>query len=107
MSLREVLGVTFANLQLAQQSTSLTHPDMNSSDPNVPSSSTTRFVPEPSALPNQATVSVPHPVQVYSGSKNTQFIHTHTCRPPDQPANQQTQTKALLSSTTSVNFQVR
>lgn len=102
MSLREVLGVTFANLQLAQQSASLTHPD-----PNVPSSSTTRFVPEPSALPNQATVSVPHPVQAYSGSKNTQFIHTHTCRPPDQPANQQTQTKALLSSTTSVNFQVR
>ncbi|XP_026029615.1 ciliogenesis and planar polarity effector 1 isoform X4 [Astatotilapia calliptera] len=105
MSLREVLGVTFANLQLAQQSASLTHPDMNSSDPNVPSSSTTRFVPEPSTLPNQATVSVPHPVQTYSGSKNTQFIHTHTCRPPDQPANQQTQTKALLSSTTSVNFQ--
>ncbi|XP_022617819.1 protein JBTS17 [Seriola dumerili] len=38
MSLMEVLGASFSNLQLAQQSSSLAQSNMNSSHPNVPSS---------------------------------------------------------------------
>ncbi|XP_030599039.1 ciliogenesis and planar polarity effector 1 isoform X3 [Archocentrus centrarchus] len=114
MSLREVLGATFANLQFAQQSASLTHADMNSSHPNVPPSSTTRFIPEPSVLPSQATVTVAHPIQANSGSNNSQFSHTHACMSADQPAMQRPtkadhydSNKSLLSNTSGVgvNFQ--
>ncbi|XP_040914910.1 ciliogenesis and planar polarity effector 1 [Toxotes jaculatrix] len=81
MSLMEVLGASFSNLQLAQQSSSLAQSNMDSSHPNVPSSYATSFIPRPNALPVQTTISVPS-----SGSNNPHFSQATACMFADQPA---------------------
>ncbi|XP_032394686.1 ciliogenesis and planar polarity effector 1 isoform X3 [Etheostoma spectabile] len=58
MSLNEVLGASFSNLQLAQQSSSLAQSNMNTSHPDVPSSHATDFIPQPEASPVQTTITV-------------------------------------------------
>ncbi|XP_068609265.1 ciliogenesis and planar polarity effector 1 [Brachionichthys hirsutus] len=58
MSLMEVLGASFSNLQLAQQSFSLAQSNRTSFQPNAPSSATTDSTPQPHALPVQANISV-------------------------------------------------
>lgn len=50
MSLMEVLGASFSNLHLAQQSYSLAQSNVNFSQPNVPAS---HPAPQPSTLPVQ------------------------------------------------------
>ncbi|XP_069569860.1 ciliogenesis and planar polarity effector 1 isoform X2 [Brachyistius frenatus] len=88
MSLSEVLGASFSNLQLVQQS-STAQPDMNSSHPPVPSSFITNPIPEPNALPVQTTISVAPQIQAFvsnPGSNNPQFSRTAACTSADQPA---------------------
>lgn len=88
MSLMEVLGASFSNLQLAQQRSSLVQSYMNSSHPNVPSSYATNVIPQPHALPVQTTISVTPRTQTCvqsSGSNNPPSIQ-HTCMFADQPA---------------------
>ncbi|CAJ1070587.1 ciliogenesis and planar polarity effector 1 isoform X1 [Xyrichtys novacula] len=89
LSLMEVLGASFSNLQLAQQSSSLTRPNMNSSHPNVPSSFATNFVQEPNAFPVQTTIPLTPQTQAYvptSASTNLQFSQTPACVSADRPA---------------------
>lgn len=88
MSLMEVLGASFSNLQLAQQSSSLAQSSINSSHPSVPSSYATNFIPQPNALPVQTTFSVTPQTQACvpaPGSSNPQFSQ-HVCMFADQPA---------------------
>ncbi|KAI3362297.1 hypothetical protein L3Q82_012605 [Scortum barcoo] len=121
MSLTEVLGASFSNLQLAQQSSSLAQSNMNSSHPNVPSSCATNFIPPPNALPVQANISVPPQTQTFvpsSGSHYSQFTQAAAYVSTDQPAIQrsaktslaggQVHTAGNLSSTmngSGVNYQ--
>ncbi|RVE65772.1 hypothetical protein OJAV_G00120160 [Oryzias javanicus] len=56
LSLREVIGASFSNLQLTQQPSSVTQPDMTCLLPDG-TSSATRFMPDRDALPNQSGVS--------------------------------------------------
>ncbi|XP_056260195.1 ciliogenesis and planar polarity effector 1 isoform X1 [Seriola aureovittata] len=121
MSLMEVLGASFSNLQLAQQSSSLAQSNMNSSHPNVPSSHVTNFIPEPNPLPVQTAISVSQQTQASvpnSGFKNPHFSQAAACLFADQPAEQslgkiyptagQFQITRNLPSTTSgagVNYQ--
>lgn len=87
MSLMEVLGASFTNLQLAQQSSSLAQANMNSSHPNVPSSYAANFFPQPSTLPVQPNISVaPQRQAPSSGSNNPQFNQNPACMSVDQPA---------------------
>lgn len=89
MSLMEVLGASFTNLQLAQQSSSLAQANMNSSHPNVPSSYAANFSPQPSTLPVQPNISVASQRQACapsSGSNNPQFNQIPACMSVDQPA---------------------
>uniref|UniRef100_A0A3B4XUB5 Uncharacterized protein n=1 Tax=Seriola lalandi dorsalis TaxID=1841481 RepID=A0A3B4XUB5_SERLL len=120
--LMEVLGASFSNLQLAQQSSSLAQSNMNSSHPNVPSSHVTNFIPEPNPLPVQTAISVSQQTQASvpnSGFKNPHFSQAAACLFADQPAEQslgkiyptagQFQITRNLPSTTSgagVNYQV-
>lgn len=97
MSLMEVLGASFSNLQLAQQRSSFVQSYMNSSLPNVPVSSATNVIPQPHALPVQATTSVTPQTQACvqsSGSNNPQSIQ-HTCMFADQPAVQSPEKTSL------------
>lgn len=61
MSLSEVIGATFSNLQQAQQSFSVAPPGMSSSQPhnnnnnNIPTPSFTKILPEPNDPPIQTT----------------------------------------------------
>lgn len=82
----EVLGASFSNLQLAQQSSSLAQSNMNSSHPNVPSSYTTNFTPQPNALPVQTTIAVAPQTQASSGSNIAQFTQATACVFAHQPA---------------------
>ena len=68
MSLMEVLGASFSNLQLAQQSSYLAQSNINSSHPRVPSSNANNFVPQPSALPIQTPMSVPPQMPAWASS---------------------------------------
>lgn len=89
MSLTEVLGVTFSNLQLAQQSSSLAQPNVNSSHPNVPPSYATNAIPQLNALPLQTPISVPPQTQPHvpsSGSNHLQFSQAPACILAEQPA---------------------
>ncbi|XP_034064419.1 ciliogenesis and planar polarity effector 1 isoform X2 [Gymnodraco acuticeps] len=89
MSLTEVLGVTFSNLQLAQQSSSLAQSNVNFSHPNVPPSYATNAIPQPNALPLQTPISVPPQTQPHvpsSGSNNLQFSQAPACILAEQPA---------------------
>ncbi|XP_044029035.1 ciliogenesis and planar polarity effector 1 isoform X2 [Siniperca chuatsi] len=89
MSLMEVMGASFSNLQLAQQSSSLAQSNMNSSHPNVSSSYATNFIPQPNALPVQTTISVAPQTKACvpsSGSNNPQFSQVPACMFADQPA---------------------
>ncbi|XP_070707145.1 ciliogenesis and planar polarity effector 1 [Pempheris klunzingeri] len=80
MSLMEVLGASFSNLQLAQQNSSLAQSNMSSSHPNnVPSSYATSFIPQPSALPAQTTTSVAPQTETTSGSTIPQFSQAPAC----------------------------
>ncbi|KAF6733239.1 uncharacterized protein FQA47_000825 [Oryzias melastigma] len=56
LSLREVIGASFSNLQLTQQPSSVTQPDMTCLLPDV-TSSAARFIPDRDASPNQSGVS--------------------------------------------------
>lgn len=58
MSLMEVLGASFSNLQLAQQSSSLAQSNMNASHPRVLPPDGTNFIPQTDALPVQPSISV-------------------------------------------------
>lgn len=49
----EVLGASYSNLQLAQQSYSLAQSNVNLSQPNVPASQPVSLFPQPSTLPVQ------------------------------------------------------
>lgn len=85
----EVLGASFSNLQLAQQSSALAQSNMNSSHPNVPSSYTTNFITQPNVLPVQTAISAAPQTQAgvpNSGSKNTHFSQAPVCMFADQPA---------------------
>lgn len=53
MSLMEVLGASFSNLQLAHQSYSLAQSTVNVSQPNVPASHPASLSSQPSTLPAQ------------------------------------------------------
>ncbi|KAM7368998.1 hypothetical protein PAMP_013298 [Pampus punctatissimus] len=92
MSLMEVLGASFSNLQLAQQNSSLAQSNMNSSNPNVASSYTnTNFMHQPNALPVQTTISGGPQTQKCvpsSESCNSHFIQAPACMFADQPAMQ-------------------
>ncbi len=91
MSLMEVLGASFSNLQLAQQSFSLTQSNMNSSHPNVPSSYATSFIPKPSALPVQTVAPAVPQTQAPVPSSDTnscQFSQVPAFASADQPARQ-------------------
>lgn len=52
----EVLGASFSNLQLAQQSYSLAQSNGNFSQPNVPASCSVNLFPQPSTLPVQTDI---------------------------------------------------
>ncbi|XP_051268723.1 ciliogenesis and planar polarity effector 1 isoform X1 [Dicentrarchus labrax] len=89
MSFMEVLGASFSNLQLAQQSSSLAQSNMNSSHHNVPSSYATNFIPQPNALPVPSTTSVtPHTqaCALSSGSNNPQSDQVPSYLFAQQPA---------------------
>ncbi|XP_073334518.1 ciliogenesis and planar polarity effector 1 [Pagrus major] len=91
MSLMEVLGASFSNLQLAQQSSYLAQSNMNSSHPRVPPSNANNFVPQPSALPIQTPISVAPQMPAWassSGSINPQFSQAPACMFAEQPARQ-------------------
>ncbi|KAM7392880.1 hypothetical protein PAMA_007814 [Pampus argenteus] len=92
MSLMEVLGASFSNLQLAQQNSSLAQSNMNSSNPNVPSSYTnTNFMHQPNALPVQTTISGGPQTQKCvpsSESCNSHLSQVPACMFADQPAMQ-------------------
>ncbi|XP_078126837.1 ciliogenesis and planar polarity effector 1 isoform X7 [Sander vitreus] len=107
MSLMEVLGASFSNLQLAQQSSSLTQSNMNTSHPDVPSSYATNFIPQPDASPMQTTISVPPQTQARvldPRSNNPQFSQTPVCMFADQPA---TQSSGKTSPTGSQHHTIR
>lgn len=87
----EVMGASFSNLQLAQQSSSLAQSNMNSSHPNVPSSYATNVIPQPNALPVQTTISAAPQTQAFvpsSGSNYPQFSQAAAYVFADQPAMQ-------------------
>nr|XP_020474269.1 protein JBTS17 isoform X2 [Monopterus albus] len=119
MSLMEVIGASFSNLQLAQQSSPLVQFNMNSSHPNVPSSNAANYTPRTNALPVQTTISVtPQAQTCVPSSQSNQFSQTPACMFADQPAIQsskksfptggQHHTPINLSSTApgaSVNYQ--
>lgn len=89
MSLMEVLGASFSNLQLAQQNSSLAQSNMNSSHPNVSSSYATNFKSQPNALPVQTTISGVPQTQgrvPNSESSNPQFSQASAFIFADQPA---------------------
>ncbi|XP_034565265.1 ciliogenesis and planar polarity effector 1 isoform X2 [Notolabrus celidotus] len=89
MSLMEVLGASFNNLQIAQQSSSLAQSNMNSSHPQVPSSYAGNFIPQQNAFPVQTTVSVTPQTQACvqnSVPKNHQFSQAPVHMFADQPA---------------------
>ncbi|XP_027137955.1 ciliogenesis and planar polarity effector 1 isoform X4 [Larimichthys crocea] len=91
MSLMEVLGASFSNLQLAQQSSALAQSNMNSSHPNVPSSYAANFIPQPNALPIQTNISVAPQTQTpvpSLGSNNPQFSQVPACMFADQHVRQ-------------------
>ncbi|XP_067339311.1 ciliogenesis and planar polarity effector 1 isoform X3 [Channa argus] len=81
MSLMEVLGASFSNLQLARQSSSLIPSTMSFSHPNVPSSHAASF-PPPNALPLQTTISVTPQTQAH----NPEFSHPPVCVFADKSA---------------------
>lgn len=89
MSLMEVLGASFSNLQLAQQSVSLAQSNMNISHPNVPSSYAANIIPQPNALPVQTAISVPPQTQACvpnSASNILQSSQAPACMFADQSA---------------------
>lgn len=91
MSLMEVLGASFCNLQLAQQSSALAQSNMNSSHPNVPLSYAANFIPQPNALPIQTNISVAPQTQTQVpslGSNNPQFSQVPACMFADQHVRQ-------------------
>ncbi|KAK2819157.1 hypothetical protein Q5P01_024718 [Channa striata] len=81
MSLMEVLGASFSNLQLAQQSSAWIQSNMSFSHPNVPLSHAAS-VPHPNAAPPQTTFSVTPQTQAH----NPQVSHAPECVFPDQSA---------------------
>ncbi|XP_076614742.1 ciliogenesis and planar polarity effector 1 [Chaetodon auriga] len=91
MSLMEVLGASFSNLQLAHQSASLAQSITNSSHPYVPLSHATSFIPPPNALPVQTSTSVAPQTPACapsSGSNDPEFSQVPACVFADQPARQ-------------------
>ncbi|XP_056287984.1 ciliogenesis and planar polarity effector 1 isoform X2 [Pseudoliparis swirei] len=88
MSLMEVLGASFSNLQLAQQSSSLAQSVMNTSHPNVPSYAPT-FIPQPNPFGVQTTVSLPPQTQACfpnSRNNNPESSPAPACPLAEQPA---------------------
>ncbi|XP_054468861.1 ciliogenesis and planar polarity effector 1 [Anoplopoma fimbria] len=82
MSLMEVLGASFTNLQLAQQSSSL-------AQSNVPSSNATKFIPQPNPFPVQTTITLPS--QTQACLPNSRYNNPPSSQAPagmvaDQPA---------------------
>ncbi|XP_045922847.1 ciliogenesis and planar polarity effector 1 isoform X1 [Micropterus dolomieu] len=102
VSLMEVLGASFSNLQLAQQSSLA---NINSLHPNVASSFATNFIPQPNSLPVQTAISVASQTQACmpsSGSNNPQFSQI-----PAPMCSQRHTTRNLPSAVNgaSVNYQ--
>ncbi|KAM6975927.1 LOW QUALITY PROTEIN: ciliogenesis and planar polarity effector 1 [Tautogolabrus adspersus] len=88
MSLMEVLGASFSNLQLAQQSSSLAQSNMNSSQLHVPSTNAPSFIPQLNAFPLQTNIHMTPQTQgcvQTPASKITQFRQTSACASADQP----------------------
>ncbi|XP_068191690.1 ciliogenesis and planar polarity effector 1 [Antennarius striatus] len=91
MSLMEVLGASFSNLHLAQQSSSLAQSNINYSQPNVPSSSASNSTPQPHVLPVQTNISVtPQNQACVPGLEptNAQSIPVPAAAFTDQPSRQ-------------------
>ncbi|KAM8829024.1 ciliogenesis and planar polarity effector 1 [Spinachia spinachia] len=65
MSMTEVLGASFSNLQLAQQSSSLARSQMNTSHPNAPPSHAPNFIPQPNPIAGPTNVSPPPQTQAF------------------------------------------
>ncbi|XP_034403492.1 ciliogenesis and planar polarity effector 1 [Cyclopterus lumpus] len=89
MSLMEVLGASFSNLQLAQQSSSLAQSVMNTSHPNVPSSYAPTFIPQPNPLGVQTSISLPPQTQAClpnSRNNNPQSSEAPVYMRADPPA---------------------
>lgn len=85
----EVLGASFSNLQLAQQSSTLAQSNMNSLHPNVPSSYAANFFPQPNTIPVQTNISVPPQNEACAsnlGSNNPQL--SQVCMSVEQPVRQ-------------------
>ncbi|XP_060918031.1 ciliogenesis and planar polarity effector 1 [Labrus mixtus] len=88
MSLMEVLGASFSNLQLAQQSSSLAQSNMNSSQLHVPSTNAPSFKPQLNAFPLQTNIPMTPETQgcvQTPASKITQFSQAPACESADQP----------------------
>uniref|UniRef100_A0A3Q3FV11 Ciliogenesis and planar polarity effector 1 n=1 Tax=Labrus bergylta TaxID=56723 RepID=A0A3Q3FV11_9LABR len=88
MSLMEVLGASFSNLQLAQQSSSLAQSNMNSSQLHVPSTNAPSFNPQLNAFPLQTNIPMTPETQgcvQTPASKITQFSQAPACESADQP----------------------
>ncbi|XP_068429824.1 ciliogenesis and planar polarity effector 1 isoform X2 [Clinocottus analis] len=89
MSLMEVLGASFSNLQLAQQSSSSAQSVTNTSHPNVPSSFAPTFIPQANPLAVQTTISLPLQTQaclLNSRNHNPQSSQAPACMLAHQPA---------------------
>ncbi|XP_028317922.1 ciliogenesis and planar polarity effector 1 isoform X2 [Gouania willdenowi] len=95
MSLREVLGASFSNFQLAQQSSILAQSNMAISHPNVASSCSTNMIPQPTVLPSQPSLSATP--QTNTGNNHPHFSHQQAsqCMFTDQ---QPTQSPVKVSS---------
>lgn len=90
MSLGEVLGASFSNLQRAQQSSSVAPPGMSSSQTKMPSSSA-KIIPEPNVSPVQNTIAATPQTQESApkpGSSDSQFHLVTSCELADQPVMQ-------------------
>ncbi|XP_033503413.2 ciliogenesis and planar polarity effector 1 isoform X1 [Epinephelus lanceolatus] len=84
MSLMEVLGASFSNLQLAQQSSSMAQSNISTSQPHVPSSYVTNFIPQPNA--NMPVLSQTQAFVPSSRSNNLQPHQVPACMFTDQTA---------------------
>ncbi|XP_061589161.1 ciliogenesis and planar polarity effector 1 [Cololabis saira] len=88
MSLSEVLGASFSNVQLPQQNSSVAQADITSSHPNVPSSLSAQFIPEFNASSIQTIPALPQTLICVPNSRSIepQFDQTTACKFADQSA---------------------
>ncbi|XP_013859180.1 uncharacterized protein C5orf42 isoform X2 [Austrofundulus limnaeus] len=103
MSLSEVIGATFSNLQQAQQSFPVAPPGLSSSQPNIPTPSFTKIIPEPNIPPVQTIAAAPLTQEFVpkSGSRDSRFNSVSSCEFADQPI---VQSSAKISSGSNQNL---